>query len=339
MTGVPPWQGIPLSNGSIEVMSRVAGIVSSSGPVEDRVEEVLDELHRVFPFDAGIVSTTVPRAGTDDVQRRPVVSRGYQPAFVDYLLSPDWERELIEPFGMPRTGWPLREVDLPIDPMTLRGIAEYGRPMGLFEGMLSALHTPDGHHAGFLMLSGASMQAPSDEACAVVGRLSSALANLIDPLQSARVLVTVLETDSGALALQPDGGVVVLRAAPDGAPAPEGAVRLAADRVLSRGRRTGAFLWPRPDGGWYACRAFRCRDGLIVLTHRDAGAVFGLTRRELEVLTSLTSGDANSEIADQLSVTTRTVRAHVEHIMTKLEAGSRSAAVSRALDEGLVLPR
>jgi DNA-binding CsgD family transcriptional regulator len=337
VTAMPPWQGIPLGSEAVEVVSRVAGIVTSSTSVEERMEEVLDELRRVFPFDAGIVTSS---ATTPTGARVPIVSRGYQASFVDYLLSPEWQTELIEPFGMPRTGWPLRERDLPIDPMTVRGIAEYGRAQGLYEGMVSALHTPDGRHTGFLMLSGASEEPPSDEACAVVGRLSLALANMVDPLQSARVLATTLGGDAASVAVRPDGTVAPLQSPKGGSvpvldlPVPE-----IVDRALPHGRLTASFLWPRPGGGWYACQAFRCRDGVAVLAVRNADRLHELTPRELEVLTSLTTGDSNNEIADQLCVTTRTVRAHVEHVMAKLGVGSRSAAVARALAEGLVLPR
>jgi DNA-binding CsgD family transcriptional regulator len=337
MAGTPPWQSIPLSSRSVEVITRVAGIVTSFAPVPDRMEEVFDELRRVFAFDAGIVTSS---STTSSGARTAIVSRGYQDSFVDYLLSPDWQAELIEPFGMPRTGWPLRERDLPVDPMSLRGIAEYGRAQGLYEGMVSALHTPDGRHTGFLMLSGASAEAPSDEACAVVGSLSLALANMVDPLQSARALVTTLDPDSSVVVVQPDGQVVPLQSPRDLDPAVRALpAQHIVDRVLSGPRRTAAFLWPRPHGGWFACQAYRCRDALAVLAVRDAGTVYGLTRRELEVLTSLTTGDSNSEIAEQLSVTTRTARAHVEHIMAKLAVGSRSAAVAHALAEGLLLPR
>jgi DNA-binding CsgD family transcriptional regulator len=337
MAAMPPWQGIPLSSEAVEVISRVAGIVTSSTSVEERMEEVLDELRRVFPFDAGIVTSS---ATSPSGARVPIVSRGYQDSFVDYLLSPEWQTELIEPFGMPRTGWPLRERDLPVDPMTVRGIAEYGRAQGLYEGMVSALHTPDGRHTGFLMLSGASEEPPSDEACAVVGRLSLALANMVDPLQSARVLATTLGGDATSVAVHPDGTVVPLQT-PKATAVPVLGLPVAEiiDRTLPQGRLTASFVWPRPGGGWYSCQAFRCRDGVAVLAVRNADRLHELTPRELEVLTSLTTGDSNHEIADQLCVTTRTVRAHVEHVMAKLGASSRSAAVSRALAEGLVLPR
>jgi DNA-binding CsgD family transcriptional regulator len=316
-------------------MSRIAGIAASGAPVRDRTEEVLDQLRLVFPFDAGIVSSVDPATG----EPRALVTRGYPDAFADYLVGPEWYAECIEPFGLPRTGWPVRERDLPIDPMSLQGIMA-GRQAGLYEGLLSALITPDGRDAGFVMLSWAEEASPSDDACALIGHLSEALANMVDPLQSAHVLASTLGDAYNAVALVKGGTLVQLR----GAPAPalvdaSAPARQMVEHVLSGRRNSVAFLWPRAEGGWYGCRAFRCGDGVAVLGYRELESPYGLTRRELEVLTSLVDGASNSEIAAQLWVTTRTVRAHVEHILEKLGVASRAAAVGRAVVEGLLLPR
>jgi DNA-binding CsgD family transcriptional regulator len=328
---------IRLTARSFASISRIAGIAASGGPADVRTEEVLDELQGVFPFDAGILSAADP---VTPGQRRSIVARGYPERFTEYLLSPEWHAECVAPFGVARTGWPVRERDLPIDPMSLRGIAEYGRPAGLYEGMLSALITPQGQHTGFLMLSWSSVEPPPDEACAVVGCVSLALASMIDPLQSARAVTAALDDDSIALALQPDGTITRLRGTPpEGTFEPNSPARLIVERALAGGRTTASFLWPRTAGGWYQCRAFRCRDALIVMTFRRLDGVHGLTRRELEVLRSLAAGHSNSDIAGELSVTTRTVRAHVEHIFEKLEVTTRSAAVARAVGEGLLVPR
>jgi DNA-binding NarL/FixJ family response regulator len=81
----------------------------------------------------------------------------------------------------------------------------------------------------------------------------------------------------------------------------------------------------------------RCRDDVTLLAVGERGDLYCLTRRELEVLSHLAAGESNAEIARQLWVTTRTVRAHVERILEKLEVSSRSGAVARAMDEGLLL--
>jgi DNA-binding NarL/FixJ family response regulator len=56
-----------------------------------------------------------------------------------------------------------------------------------------------------------------------------------------------------------------------------------------------------------------------------------LTPREEEVLTLLSKGFANKEIADKMSVSYETVRDHLKHIYEKLHVHSRTEAVARFL--------
>ena len=61
-----------------------------------------------------------------------------------------------------------------------------------------------------------------------------------------------------------------------------------------------------------------------------------LTRREIEVLQLLAWGASNQEIAGCLVVSLPTVKKHVANIMGKLGAESRTRAVARARELGLV---
>jgi DNA-binding CsgD family transcriptional regulator len=61
-----------------------------------------------------------------------------------------------------------------------------------------------------------------------------------------------------------------------------------------------------------------------------------LTPRETEVLQLLMTGATNQEIADQLVITKRTAKAHVSHILQKLQVASRTEAVARAHELSLL---
>ena len=61
-----------------------------------------------------------------------------------------------------------------------------------------------------------------------------------------------------------------------------------------------------------------------------------LTPRALEVLQLLAEGLANKTIAQQLEISDHTVKFHVNAIMGKLGAQSRTAAVVRATRMGLI---
>ena len=62
----------------------------------------------------------------------------------------------------------------------------------------------------------------------------------------------------------------------------------------------------------------------------------GLSRRELEVMRLVASGQTNREIAEQLVLSTRTVDMHVRNILTKLGCRSRTEAATKAGDLGLL---
>jgi DNA-binding NarL/FixJ family response regulator len=61
-----------------------------------------------------------------------------------------------------------------------------------------------------------------------------------------------------------------------------------------------------------------------------------LSRRELEVLRQMATGKSNKEIARVTSITEGTVKFHVTAVMAKLNAKSRTEAVSVAIRRGLI---
>jgi NarL family two-component system response regulator LiaR len=63
-----------------------------------------------------------------------------------------------------------------------------------------------------------------------------------------------------------------------------------------------------------------------------------LSARELEVLSLLTLGLSNEQIALRLGISRNTVRHHVQNILGKLGVVNRTEAVALALQHGLVLP-
>jgi DNA-binding NarL/FixJ family response regulator len=63
-----------------------------------------------------------------------------------------------------------------------------------------------------------------------------------------------------------------------------------------------------------------------------------LTPREREVLVLVASGRTNGEIATELSIGDVTVKTHIGHILTKLGARDRAAAIIYAFETGLVRP-
>jgi DNA-binding NarL/FixJ family response regulator len=82
---------------------------------------------------------------------------------------------------------------------------------------------------------------------------------------------------------------------------------------------------------------------LIEAHYRSSGvarpaAIESLTPREAEVLIEVAGGLDNGAIGEKLHVSEATVRTHVTHILSKLEARSRVQAVVMAYESGLVVP-
>jgi NarL family two-component system response regulator YdfI len=130
------------------------------------------------------------------------------------------------------------------------------------------------------------------------------------------------------------------------------------DELMMRGLQAGARAFLLKDTGretlFHTIRAAARGETLLqpdvmarLIAHTDqtaSDATTGvddqvpLTERELEVLTAVARGDRNKEIARELGVTERTVKAHLTNIYNKLGVDSRAAAVSVAIQHGIIAP-
>jgi DNA-binding NarL/FixJ family response regulator len=76
---------------------------------------------------------------------------------------------------------------------------------------------------------------------------------------------------------------------------------------------------------------------LTQLSHpKETSQVEALTSREMEVLELVAKGFTNKAIGAQLGISDRTVQGHLAHIYDKLQAGSRTEAVMRAVSLGWI---
>ena len=110
-----------------------------------------------------------------------------------------------------------------------------------------------------------------------------------------------------------------------------------------------ALLRRESDGDRIAAALDALFAGLSVVDPQLAGALTGpgratleappspLTRRENEVLQLLARGLTNKAIALELGITQHTVKFHVNAIMSKLDAQSRTDAVMRATRLGMII--
>jgi DNA-binding NarL/FixJ family response regulator len=72
------------------------------------------------------------------------------------------------------------------------------------------------------------------------------------------------------------------------------------------------------------------------LVERSRGPEVELTSREIEVIGLVSDGLSNREVGDRLFIGEATVKTHLVHVFSKLDATSRTAAVAEARRRGLV---
>ena len=72
------------------------------------------------------------------------------------------------------------------------------------------------------------------------------------------------------------------------------------------------------------------------INYKDGKNLYGLTEREMEILSLMVEGLSNPQIAEKCVITKSTAKAHVHSILQKLCVSKRTKAVRIAMEEGLV---
>lgn len=118
------------------------------------------------------------------------------------------------------------------------------------------------------------------------------------------------------------------------------------DRDIVRAVEAGAagYLLKDADPAEITAAVVRAARGGTVLSPALAQRVVArisrpqadLSAREVEILTAVARGLSNREIARELVISEATVKTHLVHVFTKLDVDSRTAAVARAREDGLL---
>ncbi|MFB9239487.1 LuxR C-terminal-related transcriptional regulator [Plantactinospora siamensis] len=326
----------------LSVVLAVGRIASSAGGSRRRAATVLLALRRLLPYDAG----SVVLFDADRPAILPLAITGYR-GFSSIRDGPPGGLEgayrHIVRARLDRPGPPLRLDDLPPaqgEHPIRRLLTAAGLPAGVFV----PLTTADGRSVGLLMLH-TRMPGPGEDVLDVLGGLAPTIANAVDPLrQMAALLAAVPGVFAGAVLTA--GGTVLSVPGLPGHPllVPPAPLLDTAAASLRDGRLYRTFLVPGATGEEHVCATVLPSPGdpphrrsVAVLLSR-MGDAQGLTPRELEVMGLLVDGWSNRRIAAALFVSERTVAAHIEHILVKLEVPTRTMAALRALRLGLFVP-
>ena len=263
------------------------------------------------------------------------------------MVSPAYTEE-IELLGLTRHRAALRVRDLPVPAERVRVWVEYLRPAGFREGLAVGLFTPEGRHLGILGLNTDTDRHPTEAARDLIGAMAPTIAKAVDPTRSLAEMARILSPARAGIVLTRAGNTLPLGGLPGHPLLDVGSTVLAvAARQLRASSGYGSFLCPDAAHDavtshvritMLACPADAPQYVIAVVLLSPPGDLHGLTDRELAILGLLVEGWPNRRIAAALFITQRTVAAHVEHILPKLGAPTRTLAAVRALRLGLYVP-
>ncbi|TXR57568.1 helix-turn-helix transcriptional regulator [Quadrisphaera setariae] len=303
---------------------------SSTTTVQERAQNVLDALAHHVPHDAAWVAPEHPT-------RQPCVSQA----------STHDDRSTAAPLPGPTAAHDvdLTQTDRPRPPLSPSDLPHLAAE-------LLAVALVDHHHhrhTGFVALLRSSRRPPEEAARRALHHLVPVPAAGVDPLRQLAAAARLLSGARAGAVLYPGEQLGDLPGLPADALLAPGSPLLPVTRsFLTVGRASSSFLWPcggrhAPDGHSRVTvlvdeqQSSASALGAVVLSPAT-GDCRGLTARELEVVGLLVEGLSNAQIARRLVLAPGTVATHVEHVLHKLDAPSRTLAAVRADRQGLYVP-
>jgi DNA-binding CsgD family transcriptional regulator len=322
--------------------AEMSEIAATTVPLVDRAQGLVDMLDRWLPVEATWLALSDPGSNIYTT----VGSTGLGRSVLGYLDRPSVARE-IRMANLHRNRSPVSVAELPVPAAELPTWAECLTPTGFREGLGVPLFEPGGPYLGMLTLLFSSGKAPSAALRTRLTDVRPLIARGVSPLRSLLAIARFVQNATAGAVLYRDGTTYPL-------PGLEDHPLLIADSpvvAIARGALLAnqvyrSFMWPVEDRSGITCHV-----RVTVLAATDAsnlvlGTVVvrsdvdcrGLTPRELQVLGLLVDGCSNQQIARRLTVAVRTVAAHVEHILDKLDTPTRTMAAVRAEREGCYVP-
>ncbi|MFS0884405.1 response regulator transcription factor [Aeromicrobium sp. 179-A 4D2 NHS] len=328
-----------LDSPSVDEMTE---ITDSSDSLQDRVDAFVSALRCGMAYDAAWLTVSDPRLRDHAV----VGSAGLDEEVADFLASPETADEItaggadgLDPF-VRLSELPGELVDRPVWTRCLG-------PAGFLGGLGATVRDGSGQQVGFIGLLNRHDRPPHVRARPHLEQLAPLISHGLSPMRSLLAAARMVPDAEAGVVLMRDGSTCTLPGMHDhpllhrSSPA----VRVA-HGSLAVGQVSQSFLWPAgaadEDAGHVRLTVLATTEmsrfvgGLLLLS--PTADCHALTPRELQVLGLLVNGRSNQQIATTLAVTPRTVATHVEHVMRKLHAPSRTSAAVQAEREGLYVP-
>jgi DNA-binding CsgD family transcriptional regulator len=323
----------------------IARIAHEPASVAERAEQILEVLGRVVPYDAASISVRDPeRQG-----RFARAARGEVAALHAYLESRqgDVEMELV---GMNQPTPPLLLSELPMPAAATLAWTEYLWPAGFGGSIGVGLFAADGRHVGHLTVLTESASRPTLADRDLIGAVTRVMAHAVDRMRTIRAAAGIVHDAVAGAVLTRGGNVQPLPGLPTHGVLAAGSLALAeAAERMDAGDAYAAFLHPSPgsahgEGAPILISVLNCpgegtdhlRAAVLVSPSPN---LRGLSYRELQVLGLVVDDWPDERIAQALGISAEDVADCIHRSMNLLAAPSRTGLATRALREGLFLPR
>ncbi len=324
-----------------EVVAEIVDIAASTVPLLERTRGLVESLDGWLAVDAIWLSLADPESNV----YATVGSTGLERPVLEYLDRPTVARE-IQLAELNQDRPPIAVTELPVPVEGLPTWAECLIPAGFRDGLAVPLIEPGGPYLGMLSLLYSSTEPPSGRLRDSIGQLAPLIARAVSPLRSLLATARLVRGATAGAVLLRDGSTYPLPGLENHPSLVDSLVLGIARQTLLAGQVYRSFMWPSQDAPDLADHV-----RITVLAATDAPAFVlgtvllapdaecrGLTPREMEVLGLIVEGRSNQQIATRLTVAPRTVAAHVEHILHKLEVPTRTLAAVQAEREGCYVP-
>ena len=323
-------------------VAHVLDIATSAAPLSERARGLVETLDRWLPVEGTWLALSDPASNVHTT----VGSSGLERSVLDYLDRPSVAQEIqLAELNVDRPPVSVTELPVPMD--ALPTWADCLIPAGFREGLGVPLVEPGGPYVGMLSLFFSSADPPSGVLRERLGQLAPLIARGVSPMRSLLASARLVQSATAGVVLLRDGSMHPLPGLG------ENPLLVANSRVVNLARHSllagqvyRSFMWPTQDDlhttGHARMTVLAATDvppfvlGTLLMTAEIETR--GLTARELEVLGLLVDGHSNQQIAKHLVIAPRTVAAHVEHILHKLEVPTRTLAAVRAEREGCYVP-
>src|SRR4051794_26936754 len=139
-----------------ELQREIPRLAAPSATVHERAAEILQQLGRILPFDAGWLAVRDP----ERCRHVPLATTAAAAPLREYFGRPEADEE-VDQLGLNGRRPPMLASEIPSPLSEVRAWADYLLPAGFRQGVAAGLFTADGRHIGFLSLLSADASRPT----------------------------------------------------------------------------------------------------------------------------------------------------------------------------------